>query len=642
MSTVVRGSAPARCAPAEEEATHAEVEVGRLEPSFLIGILSAALQRFATVEGEHLDGAILETMAALARHSGVDRCYAFQLREPDRTLIDNTHEWVASGISPEQTHLQGLSRDVVATWWPPLEDGQPVYVADVAALPESRREEREILESQGVRSLVVVPLRSPEGLHGFMGFDAVRHRREWSPVSILLLQSVADAITAALVRERAATALRALASQDGLTGLANRRALERTLAQLSRASAPPGDAVGVLFVDVDHFKDVNDALGHRVGDILLQDIARRLEDAIQERDLLSRFGGDEFVVLLRGATDASGLRERAERLLAVFATPFDIADRPTIVGASAGLVQVRPGADPESFIRDADAAMYRAKRGGRSQLVEFDDSIRAELSERYVLGHDLAMAIEREQLAVHYQPQYRVADGRLVGVEALLRWSHPVYGPVSPARFIPLAEETGAIEPIGRWVMDQALSELANWRASRAEAAEVTVSVNVTARQLETPDFFLFVVDRLAAHGLPASALVVEVTESTLMNRQGQAPENLARLRRHGCALSVDDFGTGWSSLAYLRELPLTELKVDRSFVSQMDVEPRDRAIAAAIIQLARLLGLDTVAEGVERPGQVGLLRSLGCDRLQGFCLGRPTPASEVPWDQPCPECLAG
>jgi diguanylate cyclase (GGDEF)-like protein/PAS domain S-box-containing protein len=428
-------------------------------------------------------------------------------------------------------------------------------------------------------------------------------------------------------RRRAEEALSHQALHDPLTGLPNRLLLDDRLVQaLARGERRRG-RVAVLFLDLDRFKVVNDAIGHVAGDTLLVAVAERLRSAVRPSDTVGRFAGDEFVVIsedMVGAWDADAL---AQRVVASFDEPFRIDGRELFVTASLGVAVSRDGTTSASLLREADAAMYRAKERGRGRVELFDDDLSAHAAERLAVESELRRALDRDELWLAYQPIVRIADGRPVGVEALLRWQRADGRGTGPAEFIPVAEDTGLIVPIGRWVLYRALNDLVAMRRSDPALASLSVSVNLSGRQLLAGDVVEVVRDELERANLEPSALHLEVTESVLMDDVDQSIEVLVALKVLGVRIAVDDFGTGYSSLSYLKRLPIDVLKVDRSFVDGLGIDPHDSSIVDAITALGRALHLRVIAEGVEDVRQLHRLDDLGCHLGQGYLWSRPAPA---------------
>ncbi len=413
------------------------------------------------------------------------------------------------------------------------------------------------------------------------------------------------------------------ALSDGLTGLANRALLH----QRTAAALGGGDVALVLF-DLDRFKEVNDTLGHHVGDRLLQVVAERLTVAVRDCDTVARLGGDEFALVLPGLPDAAAALATAERLRAVLSEPIVLDGLLLDVGASAG-VAVSPdhGTDVEELLRHADVAMYQAKESGQVEV--YDPARDRHTPSRLSMLGELRRALETDQLELHYQPQVSLADGRVVGVEALVRWRHPVRGLVQPDDFVPLAERSGMVQALTAWVLDAALGQLAEWQA---RGLQLGLAVNVSVKDL-CGDTLAGEVERgLRTHGVDPSCLQLEVTEGSLLADPVRAARTLQRLADLGVTLSLDDFGTGYSSLSHLRRLPVREIKIDRSFVASMD-RPRDLAVVRCVVELGRGLGMTVVAEGVEDALTFHRLAAMGCDVAQGWFISRALPAiGLMPW----------
>nr|WP_253207267.1 EAL domain-containing protein [Verticiella sp. GG226] len=418
-----------------------------------------------------------------------------------------------------------------------------------------------------------------------------------------------------------------LALHDTLTKLPNRILLEERLSQALDDAREKPNCFAVIFLDLDGFKAVNDAYGHEVGDALLIEMARRARATLRARDSIARLGGDEFVALVQLSHPAEAA-EVAQRLIDTLSRPADVQGHYLVVTASAGIaVHPSDGTDARTLLKNADAAMYHAKRIGRPGFSFFEPSMNAGAQETLQLIQDLRQARERGELELYYQPKFVAPNGPVTGAEALLRWRHPVRGLIAPAVFIPLAERTGQIVPIGEWVIDEACRQLRVWRDAGRRSWRI--AVNLSAMQFSHVGLVDSVREALERQGLPGEALILEVTESTAMRDVQASLEVLQRLVALGVAISIDDFGTGYSSLLYLKRLPATELKIDRGFVQQLDNDSEDAAIVSAIIALGQRLNLKVVAEGVETREQQAFLTDLGCDALQGFLLGEPMPVAD-------------
>ncbi|XVU23770.1 putative bifunctional diguanylate cyclase/phosphodiesterase [Actinoplanes sp. CA-054009] len=424
------------------------------------------------------------------------------------------------------------------------------------------------------------------------------------------------------------------AYHDALTQLANRALFRERVSEALHHRAEGGE-VTVLFLDLDGFKEVNDSLGHLAGDQLLVQVADRLRASVRSADVVARFGGDEFAVLITTAPggDADEAEQVARRIIDALDTPFGSESRDIHVQASIGLASADLLGDSEKdgaeqLMRNADLAMYKAKSAGGSGYATYDPEMLSGLVARLELEADLRLALERHQLHLHYQPTINLATGEVIGFEALARWEHPTRGLIPPAEFIPIAEATGLIVPLGRWVLREACRQAVEW--SGAGGRPVKMAVNVSVRQFDRTDLVEVVAGILAETGMPADQLCLEMTESVLMTDTDDNLEQLVRLKALGVTLAIDDFGTGYSSLAYLRRFPVDTLKIDRSFVERLGALTDDTALADTIVQLGKSLGMDTVAEGIEEFVQLEALREMGCHFAQGYYFSRPVPAGEA------------
>ncbi len=506
-----------------------------------------------------------------------------------------------------------------------------------AAFPVTRLQNDAAAFAQAVRDV---------RLRGEWSGELAQTRRDGSPVTVgarwTLVrdeqgapESVLAIHTDITARKQAEREIQQLAFFDPLTQLPNRLLLMDRLQHALAAEHRSGRGGALLFIDLDNFKTLNDTLGHGMGDLLLQQVAGRLRESVRAIDTVARLGGDEFVVMLEelGHSDqdvALHARQIAEKILAALNTPFALAGNEHLSTCSIGIAPFhRHSGGVGELLKQADIAMYQAKGAGRNTLRFFDPGLQAAVSARAALEADLRVALAQEALALHYQPQVD-AEGRMTGVEALVRWQHPQRGAIAPDEFIPVAEDTGLILQLGRWVLRQACFQLARW-AQQPETAQLQMSVNVSPRQFRHPDFVAQCASVLARTRADGRLLKFELTESLLIDDVEATTAKMAALKAHGVGFALDDFGTGYSSLAYLRRLPLDQIKIDQSFVHALGIDASDDAIVRAIIGLAKSLGLQVLAEGVESAAQRNFLLREGCRDYQGFLFSQPLPASALP-----------
>ncbi|MBV9286034.1 MAG: EAL domain-containing protein [Acidimicrobiia bacterium] len=487
---------------------------------------------------------------------------------------------------------------------------------------------------------------APVGVGGWAVLTVQRSNEFFGPIrsghlriqlALLVLLALAAAVIAVLTYKREATRRRfqeELARQayhDSLTGLPNRAAFSERLQSALAASRRHDESLAVLFLDLDRFKVVNDSLGHECGDELLVAVADRMQECLRAEDMLARMGGDEFTVLIERMDDPSDAARTAERILAEVERPFEVGGHETTVGVSIGIA-LSDGADSEQdLLRDADLAMYQAKEHGRSSWAIFESNLAERARARLDMETELRNAIDGGELVVHYQPELDLQTSQIVGMEALVRWQHPRLGMLGPDRFIPLAEETGLIVPLGRWVLREACAQAVRWQRRHGVDALPRISVNASGRQFERGERFVAEVAAILEEtGLDPSALVLEVTETVLMRDVDTTVATVRSLQALGVALAIDDFGVGYSSLSLLRDLPIANLKLDRSFVAGLNGRGADAAIARSVMVLARSLHLTVTAEGIETEDQLDQLQTLGCARGQGFLFQRPVSARQI------------
>ncbi len=574
-----------------------------------------------------LSGApVPETLSALLRAveaSIPDGSGSIRLLDPEHQTLDP----VAAPSLPDQyvrevsqyTTIEDIESFLSATELRILRD-----IEHEGARPEIN----ELCLSYGLRGLWSLPIRSPDGSEflGLLGFF-LHTVRDPQAGELAVLERARDLAALAIDRDARTKELGRLALHDTLTGLPNRAlALDRLEHALERLGNTDDDAmVAVLFVDLDRFKLVNDGLGHETGDELLVAVSRRLNLTVRRQDTIARFGGDEFVVLCEDLANEEQAIELADRAAQAFLEPFTLSRAEVTVSASIGIAVTNRSSDrAANLLQDADAAMYRAKRRGGARYELFDEAMHTQAVSRLLTERALRRALDRDELRVLFQPEFDLASGRRVALEALLRWEHPVRGLVVPGDFLRVAEETGIIVPMGAWVLDRACDVVRSLRNTADDDGLLTVSTNVSARQLQRPDFPELVARAVRDAGVDPTSLCLEIAESSLLDDLDATADALRALKDIGVQLTIDDFGTGGSSLTYLRRFPFDELKIDRMFIEGLGRSAADDAIVAATIDMAHALGMVVSAEGVETEEQRLCLVDLGCDRAQGYHLGTP------------------
>ncbi len=516
------------------------------------------------------------------------------------------------------------SRQVVST-------GRPVFISnsDEKIPIDSDADER---TPDGV-AYAVAPVMTSDGqvIGSVCVIDTAPHT--WTHTEINCLMDVAASLVLELelrsdlsLKRQTQEHLLYSTLHDALTGLPNRSLFtERLRHAMRRAARHPDDLFAVLFLDLDRFKDVNDNLGHFAGDELLRAVARRLEACLRPEDTVARLSGDEFAILLESITEASDAGRVAERIEEALSFPINLAGAEVVTSASMGIVTSSMAHDqPEQLLRSADMAMYRAKAAGRARYEMFDRTMHTDALEKLQLETDLRRAVELGEFRLHYQPLVSLKTGRITGLEALVRWNHPTRGLVHPGDFIPIAEETGLIVPMGRWVLDEACRQMKEWHQLHPREVPLSIGVNLSAKQFSQPDIVDQIASALETSGIDARSLRIEITESAIIDKGKTSGSILQRIRDLGVQIYLDDFGTGYSSLSYLHGLPIDAIKIDRAFVSNMDTDEKNLRLVRTILTLAEIVGVRAEAEGISTAEQLRELRSLSCEQGQGYLFSAP------------------
>lgn len=599
-------------------------------------------------ENERLLGALRERQVLLERLSAIQRSIVAQqpLHQIFEQVIESACELVGDEVgmigmrdaSSSQTRVAaslGLSQRFLAARRRSSAAGigaQAMADGRVVAIDKNTdslvRQIPSEWAAEGLRAGIAAPIFERGEVVGSLGLGSRDPNRAYTMRDQQLMLALAEHASLALNHARALEDVVHEAFHDSLTGMPNRALfLDRLAHALARAERSP-TPVGVLVVDLDEFKTINDSLGHAAGDALLAEVGRRLGDHLRPADTIARLGGDEYAVLLEEVADPEDAARAADRVLDALSKPFSVAGREVSVNGSIGIA-VGTG-EAETLLRDADLAMYRAKAGGQGRYEAFEPGMHTEIMERLELEAELKGAIERGELILAYQPIFSLRTGAIAGLEALVRWRHPARGLVPPGRFIPLAERTGNIDALGKWVLSAACHQGALWRAKYPALPGIQVGVNVSAAQLRNPELVAYVADALETAHLDPEGLTLEVTETALMDDLSTAARRLDELKELGIEIAVDDFGTGHSSLRYLQRLPLDNLKIAKPFVDEIENPDPKPPILRAVLDLADVFGLRPVAEGIEQPEQTIRLLELGCELGQGHHFSKPVPAAEA------------
>jgi diguanylate cyclase (GGDEF)-like protein/PAS domain S-box-containing protein len=580
--------------------------------------------------GEHALGGmpIEELLSEACRIStealGIDSCLASQAGEDgDSLTLRAEYGWDSDESVRNEVRVAASSPGART-----LVTGRPVLVQDWDE--ETELEPSEPLIKGGIKSSISVRIEGPS--HPWGTFDAFsRKAHAFTEHDINFVVAVTNILADAIERQEAEDAMQHRALHDVLTGLPNRSLFADRLEQsLERVRRHPGSLAAILFIDVDHFKQVNDSLGHQAGDELLIGVATRLREAVRPTDTVARFGGDEFGLLLEEISSERVAIATAERIAASFARPFTLDSGSQFVTSSIGIALADGHQEAEALLRDADAAMYRAKQRGRARYDVFDDDLRMRALARGRTENELRRALDMHELRLVYQPVVDLRDEQVNAVEALVRWDHPQRGVLPPSEFIEVAEESGMIERIGQWAIEEAVHDAARWEQMRPDQPPIRVGVNVSVQQLLSQRFPDSVSDAIRSAGIEPQTLALELDESVLRDEAEQIRSALRLLKRVGVRLAVHDFGTGDSSLRQLAALPIDTIKVERRFVAALGTEDATGPIAHAVIATGTALGLNVIGLGAESAAQVEELRALGCNGAQGFLFAEPLPAVEI------------
>lgn len=576
--------------------------------------------------------ALPQALSVFGQSLGVDRVCVYQncpTAMTEAVGLELLYAWDARDreIASFKSSLQSFTYADFGDpkWYQKLAAGDAIDIS-VRDLPWPRRN---FFLQRGIQSLAIVPIFVEHEFWGLLGLFDCGFERHWSEYPISASFTVAASISGAIQRERQGELIREKALRDALTGLPSRALFEEQLSRLLPNAERSQEMVAVLFLDLDDFKLINDSFGHTVGDLLLQEVARRLLAQLRAGDVVSRWGGDEFTILLQGVRNHSEINEVVNRILGSFNYPFLETKKESYVNASIGVaVFPQDGRDVETLIKHADSALYQAKDNGKSSFRFYKARSQPQTSAAIQLSRDLRCSIENDELCLYYQPIVNLPNRQIVAVEALLRWNHPQAGLMSPSSFLGTAQKTGLIVPIGEWVLRTVLSQLAAWQD--AGLTSPNVSLNLAARQLTHGNFRQLLGRSINTFGIEPERINLEITEAAAFKEVSEVEDIFSSLQALGVRLSIDDFGVGYSSFSRLQKLPIHTLKTDRSLIQNIAENDRDRNIIEAILNLGKNLGLQVIVEGVESRGQLEVLHALNCEMIQGYVFYKPMPGDEM------------
>lgn len=591
-------------------------------------MISEILFDFVNINQDNFDDRINHLLETIGIYFKVDRTYLFTINHEKNTMT-YSNEWCNKGIKEEVGTIQDISLTTFPWWMDQLKRKRLVYIADTDSMSKEAIAEQKQLHRQGVKSLMSVPVIGKDGMLAFIGIDSVLANREWSDENIEMLNIMSRILYGGMVQMEADKEIEFMAYYDSLTKLPNRFLFTDRVQHAIHRTERRENHFAVLFIDLDNFKAVNDTIGHRGGDELLRQVSKRLSRKIRKFDTVARFGGDEFMLLIDDLSDHQIIMSISDEIMTIFDDLFTLEGQEFVVTASAGLALYPvDGKDTDTLIKNADLAMYEAKAQGKNQYVLCTEEIKSEVLERTEILNDLGHAVERDELELYYQPQIDLATNKIVGVEALLRWTHPTRGMIPPSVFIPIAEENNLINSIGEWVLKTAAIQNKKWQDMGLP--HILMAVNLSAVEMVHPKIVEFIEKTIQETGLNPKYIELEITEGIAIEETTYVVNLLNRLKAIGVSIAIDDFGTEYSSLNRLKLLPIDRIKIDMQFVQGIEENKKDRAITKGIIDLGKNLGLNVLAEGVETAQQLAFLTQKKCEYTQGYYHYKPMPADEL------------
>lgn len=591
-------------------------------------MISTISTDFITVSSSNLDDKIKALLKTSGVYSMADRSYLGIFNE-ELQMVHFTHEWIGEGIKSVIDNLEGLHAARYAWSKNKILRNEIVFIPSVEVLPPEAKMEKEMLLAQGIKSLIYIPILNKDKVIGFIGFDQVKEQKIWRVEEHDLLRVLSNILADALAKVEVERNINHLAYYDRLTGLPNRSLFSNRLEQGIHLAKQSQQLIGVMFLDLDGFKAVNNTLGHDWGDYLLKQVADRLSHSVGECGMVARFGGDEYLIMIPQVTQIKDIEEVAKKIMGIFEVPILVNEQEFFITASGG-ISVFPvdGEEVNVLVKNADLAMYSAKSNGKGQYAICSSGMKEEVLKKITLTNSLYRALEKNELELYYQPKVSIQTKEITGLEALIRWKHPELGYIPPSVFIPIAEQTGLINPIGEWVLRTACLQNKKWQD--AGGKPFRMAVNLSVEQFRSGNLVQVINECIKETQLNPKFLELEITESFAKEDSGYIIKALHELKTLGICISIDDFGVEYSSLSRLKNLPVDKLKMDMQFIRGISVNAKDESIILVIIHLARSLGLKVIAEGVETEEQLGFLTKAGCDEVQGYYYFRPLPREEL------------
>ena len=591
-------------------------------------MVSAISFDFVSLNQENFEEKVNSLLAEIGRFFHVDRTYLFTINHNNDTMT-YSNEWCNNGINEEVGSIEEIPLDVFPWWIDQLNKKKLVYIEDVDYMPEEASAEQEQLHRQNVKSLISVPIMENGKIQAFIGIDSVISTKKWSEENIELLNIMANILSSGMTQIEADKQVEFMAYYDNLTKLPNRFLFSERVNQAIELSKRTGKLISIIFIDLDNFKSVNDTIGHKGGDVLLQQVAKRLVGVLRKTDTVARFGGDEFMIMLNNITDYDMVTKIADKIMEIFSETFVVNNQEFLITASAGIaISPIDGEESEILVKNADIAMYKAKAKGKNQYALCSKAMKEEVQMSMELSNDLYRALDRNELVVYYQPQIDLVTKKISGAEALLRWMHPTRGMISPGIFIPIAEKNSLINSIGEWVLREACIQNKKWQDKGLP--EINIAINLSAIQILNPKLSSNLANIIKETGLDPKYIELEITESIAIKETNHVIEVLNKLKKIGVSIAIDDFGTEYSSLSRLKMLPIDRIKIDMQFIQGLETNEKDKAITMVIINLAKSLGMNVLAEGVETENQLDFLNQKMCNNVQGYYYYKPMPADEM------------